>query len=528
MTSPLMRALFALLLSMVIIGMTMSAATQRGMGQTAALGTPEQRAIAISMSQLVYDINLHYLGLKQVYDKLTTASASADPVNAGIQAASSLEAPTPGYVSDGTLIPAHNDEKGQVDYVTIAFQLFGLSVQSLLYLFFALLALSTVLFIFTFRDNVYALAVLLCTLAAYYMAPPIAGVDQHAATTYAGAAYGSSVCLVAMWHFVFLVVLQRKPALWVVLASIVQLAILILAWRMNGTKVWLLGFLIVLALAPALRHLRLRQFSRLRSLRSSTVEAAKSLYPVVQEALRWPIVLLLSGLFVSSLYDQARLHPVYFTDDLMPYRSMWNDAYLGLARYDPRVLGGRVEDAAKQRGVGEELLWWAARDRMNDIRMTYWDGRLVFDPPAAGLTGEWSGIGVREGMQDRMVRGAFAHALNMHRGRSFKIYLVRKPADIASSLIHSLAGSMTWAWLSVFVGLVVGGFVMKSSQGTEEVRVPRRIMQLSGAAVLAGAMPSLWAYPSPLTMRDLQLLFVAFLPICVAMAIAMIWMRSRR
>jgi SAM-dependent methyltransferase len=547
MKPALLKTLIALALAATIIGLTMSAAIRRGLDHTVPMAAEEQTAIAISLSQSIYHVNLGYLGLKQVADtiheywnrdsqgwqdvaKLIVNFRNPELLNAGISAAASLGPQTPGYVSDGTLITTRNDGKGQVDYVTIAFRLFGTYVQSLFYLYFLLVGLSAFIFILTFRNNIYALAVLLCTLAAYYIERRLAIFDPVAVPTYFGMKHGSTMCLVAMWHFVFLVILRRQPTLGVVLGSVVQLAILILAWRIRGAAIWMFGFVILLALVPALRHLRLPQLKLLHfqwsHFANSVIIAAKSTISFAKDALRWPVVLLLVGVLGNSLYDRASLHPVYFTDDVMPNRGLWNDAYLGLAGADPIVLSPRVAEAVKVQGVGDELGWWAARDYMDRIRLIPWDGKLDLSQPAPGLMSEWTGIGMRAALQDRMARGAFLDAVKKHPIRVLIIYLIKKPLHIVSTLTKAFTQSLAWVWLSVLVGAGTGALVMRFGR-QNDARAPRDMILLSGGAVLAATMPSLWAYPSLPTMGDSVLLLAAFAPITIAMGIAVISVRRR-
>jgi hypothetical protein len=534
------RLLIAILLAIFIVGLTMYSAIRRGMDHAVMIGPGDQTAIAISLSDSIYHVRLGYVGLKNVFDtiqgywnrdasgwanleKLKVNFHDAELLNAGIRVAASLGPQTSGYLSDGSLIVTQNDGKGAVDYVTIAFQLFGTQVQSLFYLYFALVGLSALIFILTFRDNIYALAVLLCTLAGYYIQLHLHIFDLAAVPTYFGMRHGSTVCLVAMWQFVFLVLLARKPTPWVVLGAVVQLAILILAWRLRWAAIWVFGFVVLVALVPALRHLCLPQLKLLHfrwsDFANSVVIAAKSTIPFAEHALRWPVVLLLAGLLGSSLYDRASLHPVYFTDDVMPERGLWNAAYLGLATYDPGVLNPRVAKALEARGVSEELGWWAARDHMDRTRLIPWDGKLDLSQPAPGLKSEWAGIGIRAALQDRMVRGSFTDAVKKHPFRVLMIYLVRKPVDVMSSLIAPFTRGITWLVLSLLFGAGIGALVMRFGR-QDDVRTPRDMILLSGGVVLAATVPSLWAYPTVSAMGDSVLLLAAFASITIAMGTA--------
>jgi SAM-dependent methyltransferase len=533
MTSPLQKVLIALVMAAFIIALTMSAAIRRGLDHAVSIAAGDHTAIAISLSDSIYHINLGYLGLKQVADTIYEHWArdghgaqqngkfpDAEQLNAGVRAAASLGPQAPGYVSDGSLIVTQNDGKGAVDYVAIAFRLFGTQVQSLFYLYFALVGLSAVIFILTFRDDIYALAVLLCTLAAYYVQLRLRIFDASTVLSYFGMRYGSTVCLLAMWHFVFLVMLARKPTPWVVLGAVVQLAILILAWRLRWAAIWVFGFVILVALVPSLRYLRLGQFRLLTRPRihlgDAGLVAAKSFLAAGQATLRWPVALVLAGLLASSLYDRASLHPVYFTDDVMPEYGLWKAAYLGLATYDPGVLDPRVAKAVETQGINDELGWWAARDSMDRMRFIPWDGKLDFSQPAPGLKSEWGAIGVRARLQDRMLRGGFMDALRRHPLRVSMIYVIRKPLDIVSTLMKPFMRGITWLVLSLLIGVGIGALITRFGR-QDDLLAPRDMILLSGAAVLAATMPSLWAYPSPSAIGDSVLLLAAFVLTVVAM-----------
>lgn len=61
------------------------------------------------------------------------------------------------------------DDKGYSDFTTLAFELFGLRIESLFILYFALFSFACVLFFLRFYDDLAALATLVVYLAAHYM-----------------------------------------------------------------------------------------------------------------------------------------------------------------------------------------------------------------------------------------------------------------------------------------------------------------------------------------------------------------------
>jgi hypothetical protein len=121
------RLLVAILLAAFILGLTMSAAIRRGMDHAVMIGQGDQTAIAIALSDSVYNVKLGYIGLKQVFDTIQSCwnrdanrwadleqlkknFHDAELLNAGLRAAASLRPQTPGYLGDGSLITTYYDD----------------------------------------------------------------------------------------------------------------------------------------------------------------------------------------------------------------------------------------------------------------------------------------------------------------------------------------------------------------------------------------------------------------------------------
>src|SRR5262249_42644560 len=133
-----------------------------------------------------------------------------------------------------------------------------------------------------------------------------------------GMRHGSTLALLPMWHLALLIARQaRITVLGLVLAAI-QVAILILAIRMRGSAAWTVVFLAALSIglgAWSFRRVPVEQrsFGRLAKLVAA-----------------WPLMVTLVGMLGNSLYNSEKLHPAYFTDDIMPYHGLWHSAFLGL------------------------------------------------------------------------------------------------------------------------------------------------------------------------------------------------------
>src|ERR1700730_10869357 len=216
----ILRPAVAALLAAFIIALTALTGIARGMDHKVSWGpTSEQNAISIALSESVYGLHLGYVGLSSVENKLVEIwnrgvkepndpsmienSSNAELMNEALRAAASLGPQTIGYLSDQTLVTTWYDDMGEVDFFKLAFRLFGLQIQSYYYLFFAILAFSAIVFILTYHDDSYALVTLLCTLFAFYVELHLNAFSANT-PTFPGMRHGSTLALVPMWYFIFL------------------------------------------------------------------------------------------------------------------------------------------------------------------------------------------------------------------------------------------------------------------------------------------------------------------------------------
>src|SRR4051812_14697309 len=149
-------------LAALIIGITFQAGVKRGMDHVTTYGPEsEQTAISVALSDNVYKLRRGYVAYATVHNKLLEVwnrgvTSPSDPLlikntsdrelmNEAITAAASLGPQSGGFISDRTLITTIYDDQGYVDYVKLAFRLFGLRIESMYYTFFALIGLSSLI-----------------------------------------------------------------------------------------------------------------------------------------------------------------------------------------------------------------------------------------------------------------------------------------------------------------------------------------------------------------------------------------------
>ncbi len=533
------RLLVAILLAASIIGMTMHSAIRRGMDHAVMIGPGDQTAIAISLSDTVYNLRLGYIGLKQVRDaiydhwnrgasgwsdleQLKKNFHDRDLLNAGLRAAASLGPQTPGYIEDGTLITTFYDDMGEVDYVTMAFRLFGLQIESMLYLYFTLVALSALVFILTFHDRIFALCLLFTTLFAYYVELYLKVFEPVAITSYWGMRHSSTLCFVPAFHLALLLLWKRKPSPAVVAGAVIQLAILILTWRIRGSVAWVLVFLPALAFALALleswpksAELWPRSWTAIRrSLAASArsgVDVALSWRLLVRRTLRWPVVLLLLGLLANNVYNRAALHPIYYSDDVMSYHGIWHSVHIGLAIYAPELMAPRVKKITEDQGVNDGTTLWTARDYLDRIHLIPWNGKPELVTPAPGYLSPWHGIGLKIAWHERTLRNAYFEKLKANPLRILQIY-VTMPLQCIRQLMIPFAQAPTkaWLWLIAAAGAGVLVLLLGFARSTE-LGDGIKVFGVAAGALTMATLPNMIAYAAVYAMSDSILLVVTVL-----------------
>jgi hypothetical protein len=415
------------LLALFMIGLTALTGIHRGMDHKVAFGPlSDQRAISIALSESVYGVHLGYVGLRSVQDKLLEIwnrgaknpedpilienSSNADLVNEALRAAASLGPQKVGYLSDRSLMTTELDDMGDVDFYKLAFRLFGLQIQSYYYLFFALLAVSVVVFILTFHDDVYALVAMLCTLCAFYIALYLNDVFSISAPTFPGYRHGGTLALIPLWHFIFL--MSRRRSVGVILGAVIQLAIMLFAYRIRGSVGWMFILLFTMAVVTALKHWL------------ELTRADRSWSALVRAMAPWPVLLLVFGITANYGYTVFTLHPIYFTDDVLPYDGPWHCAYLGFEAA-PGLLTPRGK-AAMAYGSGDEFAAYGEYDYLDRTHFIPWDGSRQM--PADAMSA-WTGSD-KARLKDDIMRRVVLEAIVRHPIEALVLYEYTKPISI--------------------------------------------------------------------------------------------------
>ncbi|MEA2908916.1 MAG: hypothetical protein QOJ15_997 [Bradyrhizobium sp.] len=514
--APRALPIVSLILAVIIVALTAYEGQRRGMDYIFALGPEgEQTSITVAISDMVYGLNAGYVGFASVRERLVSiwpkgADRPRNQIrlenekikglqNSAIQAAASMPQPKPGYLGDRSLITVGlNEDIGYVDFVKLSFRLFGMNMEAMHYMFFLVLSISAAAFLLTFRSDTVAQAVLLCTLFSFYI-EIYTGYFNYT-TTFSGMRHGSTFSLMPMWHFIFLMFRRQRATIVVVACTLVQLVIFALALRMRGSAVWSVLFIVSFAALLAIIPFWRQRFW------------AWPWQSVVRRMACWPVVLLLSGLFVNSMAMNAALHAVYLTDDVLPYHGLWHSAVLGM-RYSPEVLPPRSAELVRSGGSLDAAGYYAAEDY---LKRTHF-----LQPPAdpneviATYLSPWTGT-IKWRFHDNIQRRVFFDILARHPVKMVVLYVYKKPLAIVRETIALLAqGESIMCAVLIVLGGAVVACILLLFRGAETDSI-RSIPLMAGTAVLFAALPNIWAYSEFWAMSDFFLALLIFLQISVA------------
>jgi hypothetical protein len=499
----------------MIIAVTFWQGVRRGMDHAIAVGPEsDQTAISIALSETVYGLDLGYVGHAAVLNALRSAwnrgvsspddatilknSNDRTVLNEAIAAASALPPIQTGYFSDRSLISGVYDDLGYVDFIKAAFAVFGRNVEALYRLYFAILALSAFCLLVSFRDRLMPQVVLLLTLFGVFIELHT-NLFHHQMPSFTGLRHSSTLAILPAWHLAFTLIYHRRLTVPNVVAALVQLLVLVMAIRIRGAAAWVPLFLVALGAVLGWWHAR-----------------GPRLAAIAGGIGRWPVVLMVGVIGLQALQFRMALHPIYFTDDVIPHHGLWHSAYLGLAG-DPAILPPYVQDFIAKGGYGDAIGAAGAMEfveRSRFIKVQNWD--LSELPPS--YLSPWTGT-VKFGLHDKIMRRAFFEAVLNHPGRTVWLFLVGKPVKLAWIFVVYV---FTPAFFGLMLLATAGAYLATGPLFAARDAVGETLLA-GGLAALFSLLPSFVAYPIPWGVVDSLLVLSAVVPLAIATAIFRIW-----
>ena len=286
------------------------------------------------------------------------------------------------------------------------------------------------------------------------------------------------------------------------ICTVAQLSILLLAVKIRGAAIWMVLFVVTVLVALSANYLRQLNSEPRRWRRLSRLTTT------------WPVVLLVAGMVLSNEYTKAKLHPVYFTDDVMPYHGLWQSAFVGLMML-PDMIPQDSKALEVARTMGDDAAHGAATlEYLNEVHFLPLPPDYPRSTPPS-LISPWTGT-YKAKLYDDVMRRVVVRALAGNPIGMLKLYLYIKPQNIADTVTTVLSGSpnVAWFWLLLFGGIVISGVSFSVGTNITGLQLTRTLL-IIGFAVPFAALPCLWAWASSYSILDLLLIGFVFAQITV-------------
>jgi len=229
---------------------------------------------------------------------------------------------------DGTHTLSSYITPGLVDYYSLSFLLFGYQFQSLLYFYFLLLAIQSLIFFVQFRDADHISAMLILFLVAHYMtltALRFPGSQLDAPNNYR---FLPVLAILPMLHICLLSLYQRKVNTPVVMGAVAQALLLAFIIHSRSTAYWVLVPFACVAAWPLYLQARTRK-SQVLEITSAPPAPHWILHSFTTSW--WPVLLVFAMVFSMGSFYRSQLAAVYLEDPNAAAHPFWHNVFMGLA-----------------------------------------------------------------------------------------------------------------------------------------------------------------------------------------------------
>jgi hypothetical protein len=272
------------------------------------------------------------------------------------------------------------DDKGIVDFIKIAFRLFGYSDEKIIYLYFALLFGSVLLLVLSFRESLFPQVIASAFLVAHYLILPTVYYHMQLQSVLA-LRFLPVLSMLACLHCLFFI--QRPSLTWSGLVALVaQVALLIFGVHLRSVTAWELTTVGVVGIATA-------AWSIYRIRRQTPSPLRAGILPYLAKVSRplIPGALVLLGMTGLTEYRRLAYDERYMQGDQILTRPMWHNLASGFA-FNPelaRHYGFKIDDFSELRATGIFLTehgraqeWEAMGGTTPDFRIKW----TLYDPAA--------------------------------------------------------------------------------------------------------------------------------------------------
>ena len=469
-------------------------------------------AVSPAFSKVVFDAP-RYKTLNSVYDKFIdgTIVGTSYSINGSLddflKSKSSLD-------TSARIFPSP-DDKGIVIFTELAFRIFGLKIEGVLFLYYMVLGFSGLIFTFAYRRNPYALLVLAGFYACHCLMLPMIKYDLELNGITALRCF-PILGMVALLHCILFFFQRKVTRIDLALISL-QIALIVFIIFIRSTALWELAVVVIMSVFALFCKkgptLEVEGSSKLMS-------RFPSLYALC-------ISLIFFGLLKA--YISFGLPSEYYAKDQLATRAFWHNIYSGFA-YNP-VLASREQLKVDDYSIVEK----SRRYLLEKNRENEW--QEIIGSSKNDLPYDWNKyeIVIREALFDLCEKDSLQCALT---------FLWYKPISLAKNLLWVYGIKNNPADMDVFtssnagIGTKVRERFLLATQKLDEhydrgiylalkifgiilifLMVPivyanQRQVHATlcsvGILMLGSTIPSLIGYPAPHTVGEAALAFTLF------------------
>jgi hypothetical protein len=400
--------------------------------------------------------------------------------------------------------PSANDP-GFVEYVGLAFELFGWNVEAFYSFYFAILIVSVGLFILCYHADTLPLLVLSAVLVALLTLLDTQFFSNVNVRTLHNQRFLGSLCLVPYLHLFFAILLYRKVTWWRVAVTVLQAAVLTFLMFARSSAFWM-----ILSLAAVIG---VNAYFRLGR---SYVEAKMKRFANL--ALSWPSFLIVGGLVASLAYKSETLHPIYSLDVYIPYHMIWHNAYMGLGLHPEWNERGDKHKGKPISAPGSD-------------HMAY-EGAVAEAETYYGITESYLNNNVLGGyaaprmrLHEKLIRDRFLRFAFHNPRFVLEVYLWYKPKLFFQELARTFTG---YRWtlgplLCQIVFLALGVAMWRL------LDIPRDVRRTLAAGILVtgvmSTIPIVWTYPWRHVAGEQFLILITIVLYFASSLLSMAWSR---
>jgi len=334
------------------------------------------------------------------------------------------------------------NELGLADYMYVSFRLFGDKISSFYYFFFLLVAVTCLLYVLQFRDNLFLLFLLVIFLGELYFLENYAhsyGVQQN---TVSNSRLFSGLSLVPALHILLLLWQRQPPGPFTVAAVIVQSLIFAFLLSCRTELVWQVAMIAAVGCGIGLSVLLRQRDQERRSL-------------IGRLAPLWPAAIFLVVVFAYSAAVSMIADQRYAMEPKA--HIVWHEFMIGLLRSSNELRREYIGDAPhgkSDKGVYAAVMrdLNARNDSSSPIARRLDDGQLTIEPMRG-----WAEY-------DRLVRSLVLRIVRDHP----VAVLETVPAKIKEQIFwydNPIRHSMSWENLRVPIILIAAGALICMGAG---------------------------------------------------------------